>query len=105
MSETLILVAKDGAKMRVHPTALDAHTALGWAVSPDQSADRAPEPAGLDGMTIAELRARAIEEEIDLNGATKKPEIIAALEAGMAAKAAVIAAAASEGVGDNTGAP
>lgn len=46
--------------------------------------DDAPEPApsGLDGMKVDELKAFADDLDIDLAGATKKADIIAAIEAG-----------------------
>lgn len=36
MSEKLIRVAKDGAVLLVHPTTLEGHKKVGWAVSDDQ---------------------------------------------------------------------
>lgn len=46
MSEKLVRVAKDGETLLVHPTTLDGHKKVGWAVSDDQenTEDPGPEP-------------------------------------------------------------
>lgn len=44
MSNTLVRVAKDGAVLLVHPTTLEAHQKVGWAVSDDQENTEDPGP-------------------------------------------------------------
>lgn len=93
MSESLIRVSKDGAHMSVHPTCLESHEKAGWVRSEDQRpaaddlglAEPAGEPALAD-LTVAQLKAIAVERGVDLGDASKKADIVAALE--LAAEAA-----------------
>jgi hypothetical protein len=60
--------------------------ATGWFSRPKVEDDDAEE--GLNGNTVAELKAIAEKEEIDLGDATKKADIIAAIELAREATAA-----------------
>ncbi|MBD2760069.1 hypothetical protein IEE94_11175 [Yimella sp. cx-573] len=52
--------------------------AAGYTVTSDPQGA----PDGLDSLTVAELKAHADEHGIDLDGATKKADIVAAIETG-----------------------
>lgn len=58
-----------------------AETRVTAKSKPKKQAEPAPEPEpGLDALTVKELQALAEKEQIDLGGATKKADIIAAIE-------------------------
>lgn len=79
----LVPMTKDGETIGVHETCVADHRRVGWVVGgtlPDEAAKPAG-PAGLEAMTIKELQALAAEKGIDLGDATKKADIIAAVEA------------------------
>lgn len=91
----LIRVAKGGAHLSVHPTCLAAHQSAGWKVAEDQTPGvddlgqaelETADGDDLAGKTVAELKVIAAERSVDLGDATKKADIIAALE--LAAEAA-----------------
>lgn len=96
----LIKVQKAGDTLRVHPDTLEAHKAAGWAVSADQTPEKAvKEPASkTDGgqpVTAAEVLAladgnfmafkAAAKKVLGDEAPAKKDEIVAALQAKTAA--------------------
>ncbi len=85
MSDTLIKVAKDGAVLSVHPSCVDAHAAVGWVLVPDVPKPEAPAGPDLNGMTAAELKAFAADNQIDLGEAAKKADMIEKIEAALVA--------------------
>lgn len=117
MSDTLIRVAKDGAHISVHPTCLAAHQAAGWSEAADQTPASTDlglaDPLDHDGngrkggstadgegfygsMTVPDLKALAETRGIDLGDASKKADIIAAIELADEAAAATEAQPAAE---------
>jgi hypothetical protein len=67
---------------------LKAAKATGWFSAPTLEGDDDADGEGLNGNTVAELKAIAESEEIDLGDATKKADIVAAIELAREAKAA-----------------
>lgn len=59
----------------------------GWFSRPKVEDDESDGPKGLEDHTVAELRALADAEQIDLGDVTKKADIVAAIELVREAKA------------------
>lgn len=74
---TTVTNPKTGATVTVPDDVAESYTSRGW-VRPGMPA---PAEQGLDAMTVAELRAHADAQDIDLGSAKRKADIRAAIEA------------------------
>lgn len=80
--------AGKSAELDVSEGELAAAKATGWFSKPKIEGDDDDEgPKGLDDMTVNELKAVADAEAIDLGDATKKADIVAAIQLTREAKA------------------
>ena len=86
-TEAGLVYVEAGKSVEVEISKAEAASAkkTGWFSRPKVEGD--DDETGLNAMTVAELKALAEAEEIDLGDATKKADIVAAIELAREAKA------------------
>lgn len=77
--ETVYLTHPTGTRVRVAADVAAKYTALGYLS--DNPKPKGPEGPPSESWTVGQLKSHAAQAGVDLDGATKKADILAAIEA------------------------